>query len=158
MDIIKLAEFNTWAHRKIGEQIGLLPHELFVKDVGGSFGSIKATLVHILESDWLWLQRFNGIPLAEIPPWRFDLASELYKEWAPIQDEMLSVVRRESNNAKRKIPFLTRKGIRYELPLEDLVVHITNHGTYHRGQLTHMIRVAGIQPVSTDYFIFCTKA
>ena len=120
MDITKLAEFNIWAHRKMGEQIGSLPQEVFVRELGGSFGSIKATLIHILESDWLWLQRFNGIPLADLPPWHFETASDIYREWLPVQDEMLSVVRTEAGNARKKIKFLTRKGIPYELPLEDL--------------------------------------
>jgi uncharacterized damage-inducible protein DinB len=60
MDIIKLVEYNIWANRLIGKQIESLLPELFVKQVGGSFGSINATVIHLLESDWLWLKRFEA--------------------------------------------------------------------------------------------------
>ncbi|HEX6223261.1 MAG TPA: DinB family protein [Chryseolinea sp.] len=157
MNILKLVEYNIWAHRLIGKQIESMPSALFVKDHGGSFGSVKATIIHLLESDWLWIKRFNGIPLADLPAWHFEEAADVYKEWKPVQDEMLKFAAREAGNLTQKISFITRKGVPYESPLEDLLVHITNHGTYHRGQLTHMIRVAGLQPVSTDYFLYCAQ-
>jgi uncharacterized damage-inducible protein DinB len=157
MDIVKLVEYNIWANRLIGKQIESLPEELFVKQVGGSFGSIKATINHLLESDWLWLKRFEGIPIAEIPSWQVDSAMEIYREWKVIQDDTLKIIRMLVGEEDKKIRFITRKGIWYDMPVEDLIIHITNHGTYHRGQLTHMLRVVGQQPVGTDYFIFCAQ-
>jgi uncharacterized damage-inducible protein DinB len=157
MDIIKLVEYNIWANRLIGKQIESLAPELFLKHVGGSFGSIKATVIHLLESDWLWLKRFEGIPLAQVPSWQMETVSDVYKEWKEIQERMLNAARTILGRKDKKIEFVTRKGGHYVLPVEDIIMHITNHGTYHRGQLTHMIRVAGEQPVGTDYFIFCTQ-
>ena len=156
MDIIKLVEYNIWANRQIGKQIESLFFELFDKQVGGSFGSIKATIIHLLESDWLWLKRFNGVPLADVPAWNLNQASDVYREWQHVQDDMLSLLQKLATDNNKQINFITRKGIHYVLPLEDLIMHVTNHGTYHRGQLTHMMRVVGGQPVSTDYFIFLT--
>jgi uncharacterized damage-inducible protein DinB len=157
MDVLKLIEYNIWANRLVGKQIESLPPELFGKQIGGSFGSIKATVTHVLESDWLWLNRFKGIPLAKVPSWQIDNASNLYREWKIIQEDMLAVGRVLAVNKNQKIAFVTRKGLHYELPFEDIIMHVANHGTYHRGQLTDMIRLVGGQPVSTDYFIFCTQ-
>lgn len=157
MDIVKLIEYNIWANQLIGKQIELLAQEQFVRQFGGSFGSIKATVVHVLESDWLWLNRFKGIPLAAVPAWQIETASDVFGVWREIQDDMLMVIPPLVEEQSKKIRFRTRKGIDYTLPAEDLIIHIANHGSYHRGQLTDMIRNAGGQPVSTDYFIFCTR-
>ena len=157
MDIIKLIEYNNWANQLIGKQIEQLTHEQFAKQFGGSFGSIKATVVHVLESDWLWLNRFKGIPLAAVLAWQMETASEVFSVWRAIQDDMLLIAPTLVEEQNKKIRFRTRKGIDYTLPAEDLIIHIANHGSYHRGQLTDMIRLAGGQPVSTDYFLFCTR-
>jgi uncharacterized damage-inducible protein DinB len=156
MDVFKLVEYNIWANRLIGKQIESLSPELFDKQLGGSFGSIKATVTHLLESDWLWVNRFKGIPLATVPTWQLDSAADIYREWKIVQEDMLSATQSLAVDKTHKIAFITRKGIPYELPFEDLIMHVTNHGSYHRGQLTHMVRVVGGQPVGTDYFIFCT--
>lgn len=157
MDIVNHIEYNIWANRLIMAQIESLPQSLVEQDFGGSFGSMKGILIHLLESDWIWLNRWKGIPLAEVPQWKLDDAVLVNKQWKVIQDEMLTIARTFTDSADRKIEFLTRKGAHYVMPFNDIVIHVTNHGTYHRGQLAHMIRTVGQKPVSTDYFIFCTQ-
>lgn len=157
MSPAKLIRFNTWANRLIAEQIQSFPKELFDKHAGGSFGSLRAVMIHLLESDYLWLNRWKGIPLADIPAWKFDTVSDIIKVWSPMQDEMVSVAASLENDPGKPIKFITRKGVPYTMPFEDLAIHVANHGTYHRGQLTHMIRDLGQNPVSTDYFIFCNQ-
>lgn len=155
MDVLNLIDYNTWANRKIAAQIRSIPQELFEKNVGGSFGSMKATLIHLLESDWLWVKRFQGIPLAPaLPDWQNTTAADVVDNWKTVQDEMRASVRDLKNIPGRQIDFITRKGAQLKMPLEDIVLHLTHHGSYHRGQLTNMIRQVGHQPVSTDYFIF----
>ncbi|WP_276372763.1 DinB family protein [Chryseolinea sp. H1M3-3] len=157
MDIIKLVAYNNWANRRIGKQIESLPPELFQKQIGGSFGSIKATVVHLLESDWLWVQRFKQTPVAQVPGWQLLEAADIYRHWKQIQEDMENAAQSHATHLDKRIEFVTRKGVHYALPFEDLITHITHHGAYHRGQLTDMLRVVGAQPVSTDYFIFCTQ-
>jgi len=157
MSPLKLLQYNTWANRLIGSTIESFPHELFERSVGGSFGSLKATIIHLLESDYLWMQRWKGIPLADVPTWDVTTFAAINRIWTDIQNEMLEVAEKLSQTPTKNIDFITRKGIPYTLPFEDIVVHLTHHGSYHRGQLTHIIRELGQNPVSTDYFIFCTK-
>ncbi|GEO12162.1 DinB family protein [Segetibacter aerophilus] len=157
IDPIKLIAFNTWANRRLTDQVSTFSSELFTKELGGSFPSIQLTLGHVLTSDYLWLQRFRGIPIADIPAtWNTNTVESIMGIWAPIQDEMEASVRELSINQVQKVNFITRAGTAYSLPFADLVVHITNHGTYHRGQIVNMIRMLGEKPVNTDYFIFCT--
>ncbi|MEI9918576.1 MAG: DinB family protein [Bacteroidota bacterium] len=155
MSPLKLLQYNTWANRLISTTIEPTSNNLFEKSVGGSFGSLKATIVHLLESDYLWLQRFNGIPIADLPSWNTSTASAINKIWNPLQDEMIALA--EKITPTQNIHFITRKGIPFNLPFEEIVTHLSHHGSYHRGQLTNIIRELGLKPVATDYFIFATK-
>lgn len=155
MSPLKLLQYNSWANRQITTVIASLSNDLFEKNIGGSFGSLKATTIHLLESDYLWLQRFKGIPLADISSWDNTFAANIITTWNPFQDEMISLA--EKISPTQNIHFVTRKGIPFDLPFEEIVTHISHHGSYHRGQLTHIIRELGEKPVATDYFIFATK-
>jgi uncharacterized damage-inducible protein DinB len=156
MNILKLVEYNIWANRLIMDQVEKLPQELFEKQVGGSFGSLKATIIHLLESDWIWLNRFKGIPLTSIPDWQNANAFFIHEEWKAVQEETRKIAV-EIGDQNKNIEFLTKKGVRFVLPFEEIATHISHHGSYHRGQLTNMIRALEQKPVSTDYFIFCTQ-
>jgi uncharacterized damage-inducible protein DinB len=155
MDIEKLIQYNTWANRLIIEQVETFPSELFDKHVGGSFGSIKALMTHLLESDYLWLYRWKGTPLADLPAWQHTDLRSMKNTWYPIQDEMVELSNKISPT--ESIKFITRKGAPFTLPFGEIAVHVSHHGSYHRGQLTNMIRDLGQKPVSTDYFLFYTK-
>jgi uncharacterized damage-inducible protein DinB len=155
MDISKLLQYNTWANRLIIEQVETFPLDLFDKHVGGSFGSIKSVMIHLLESDYLWLYRWKGNPLADIPAWQHTDLAEMKKIWYPIQNEMVELSDKISSS--ENIKFITRKGLPFTLPFGEIAVHLSHHGSYHRGQLTNMIRDLGQKPVATDYFLFYTK-
>ena len=154
MNTFDLIDYNIWANRLICAQVETLAQDIFEKNFGGSFGSMKATLVHVLESDWLWLNRWKGIPLSNVPDWQADTAGAITATWSPIQDEMAEICRQRADATN--VEFLTRKGVPYVMRLGDVITHISHHGSYHRGQLANMIRQAGLNPVGTDYFIFCT--
>lgn len=157
IDAVKLIEYNTWANTKIAEQIKLFSDEQFTKESGGSFPSIRLTLLHLLSSDWTWMHRLKGIPLIDVPgDWITNTAVEVCNYWLPVQYEMIALVNEIAATPDKEISFITRKGAAYTLPFSDIIIHITNHGTYHRGQVVNMIRMLGETPVNTDYFIFCT--
>jgi len=157
IDAVKLIEYNTWANRRLAEQIQLFANHQFTKELGGSFPSIRLTLLHLLESDWIWMHRLKGIPLVAVPhDWSTDDAHAIFTIWMPIQNEMETIVKDLVTNPNKMIAFTTKKGAYFNMPFVDIVIHVTNHGTYHRGQIVNMISMLGEQPVSTDYFIFCT--
>src|SRR4051794_37790312 len=105
MSPLKLIQYNTWANRLIAATIEPLPNDLFEKNIGGSFGSLKATLIHLLESEYLWLERWKGIPLADIPSWDTSTASNINKIWNPLQDEMIALSEKLSSHPTQNIHF-----------------------------------------------------
>lgn len=150
-------QYNTWANRLIATQIEKMPADTFDKNVGGSFGSLKGVMTHLLESDWLWLQRFNGIPLADLPAWNITDVTSLNRIWQPVQDESVAAAKAFLREDNKMVSFTTRRGENFRLPFKEIVIHISHHGSYHRGQLTHMIRELGGEPVGTDYFLFYVR-
>ena len=155
IEIVKHVEYQRWANGKIGEQLKALPTEAIEKDFGGSFPSIRLTLLHMLQADYRWLQRLNGIPIADIPSdWQHADLNPMLSTWRDVQEQLVSRVKALVPGRNQNIKFITAKGDPYELPLADVIAHLVNHATYHRGQLVNMMRMAGTKPESTDYFLF----
>src|SRR5689334_11936409 len=94
IDAVKLIEFNVWANRRIAEQVKGISNDAFLKELGGSFPSIRLTLVHLLESDWLWMHRLNGIPILPVPAeWSTDDVLSIMNIWLPVQEQTATIVK-----------------------------------------------------------------
>ncbi len=153
MNLINLIEYQRWANRKTVDAITPLATDVVEKEFGGSFPSIRLTILHMLQADYRWLQRLKGFPIAEIPAsWQTESSQALIATWLSVQDQLVSEVK--NLPAEKLIKFTTAKGDHYELPLAEVITHVVNHATYHRGQLVNMLRMAGTIPTSTDYFLF----
>ncbi len=59
-DLVELYAFNRWANAKTVESVEVLTGEEYAKAIGGSFGSVRGTLIHLYGADWVWLERFHG--------------------------------------------------------------------------------------------------
>ena len=138
-----MAEYNAWMNRKLYRVCADVPDELRKKDLGAFFGSIHGTLNHLLLADLVWFGRFTGQP-----PQAKALNQELYSGF----DEL----RREREAMDLRILDWTRALSRQRLgepftytslsdhktrtrPFWVLVVHLFNHQTHHRGQLTTLL-------------------
>jgi uncharacterized damage-inducible protein DinB len=151
-----LIEYHYWAHNKVLQQLSIVPAEDWNKDTGGSFSSLKTLYQHLLEADYRWLQRWKGIPFAEIPKGFVVYGySDLSAIWLPQLDEMVTVAKQFlTTNALEPVNFVTAKGLNVTQPFWQTLYQVVNHGTYHRGQVTNMLRILNHQPVTTDIFLF----
>jgi uncharacterized damage-inducible protein DinB len=153
-----LIRFNMWANKKLIGQLKPMKKEILTKEFGGSFPSLRLTTLHLLQADWRWLQRWNGVPIAVVPEeWQETDVPGIISLWLPIQEKMINRVDELSGQEDLPIKLTTAKGDTFVLPFTDTVTHAVNHGTYHRGQLVNMLRMAGEKPVNTDYFLFCVE-
>lgn len=151
---LPLIPYHAWAGKKVLEQVGKLDDTSLVKEFGGSFPSIRLTLLHMLQADYRWLHRFKGKPIVDIPKEWNDLgARAIIDMLLSVHQELVGQVK-SMTDENHVIRFTTAKGDTYEMPFAVLVTHVVNHGTYHRGQLVNMIRMAGGQAVGTDYFLY----
>lgn len=155
IDLVKHIEYQRWANAKVAGQIRPLSAELTEKEFGGSFPSIRLTLLHMLQADYRWLHRLRGVPIIEIPAeWQGWDKDTLLSTWLSVQDQLAQQVSAMAPQGDQPVKFTTMKGDSFTLPLSEIVTHVVNHSSYHRGQLTNFLRMAGAIPVGTDYFIY----
>src|SRR5574341_212131 len=151
-DILTLYEYNGWANARILGAVEPLPPEAFQRDLKNSFPSVRDTLVHILGAEWIWLRRWQGESLSKgLPAAEFPTVASLKDRFATLDRERRAFLDTVSEERLGQ-PFGYRDmaGNAHSLRLVDSLQHLANHGTYHRGQITTMLRQLGVKPVSTD--------
>jgi uncharacterized damage-inducible protein DinB len=151
-----LYAYDAWANRRMLDACTALAPEQFTRDLGSSFRSVRDTTAHIMGAEWLWLERFQGRTPAGLPSAdQFaDLAS-LRARWTQFEAELLSYVNGLSAaDLERSFDYEDLKGNPHSNVLWQTLQHLANHGTYHRGQVTTLLRQLGAKPVGTDLLGF----
>lgn len=151
-----LYEYNRWANARILDAASRLTKEEFTRDMRSSHRSVRDTLTHILSAEWIYLRRWNGIsPRAMLDPVDFPTISQLRVRWAEVEREQMEFVSNVSEESLRTIiAYVNTKGEQWAYPLWQIMQHVVNHSTYHRGQVTTMLRQLGAQPIATDFLLY----
>lgn len=159
-ETLELYEYNAWADRRVLGAAGALSKEQFSQPISSSFPSVRDTLGHIYGVEWLWLERFQGRSPSAIPDAReFEELEGLKTRWAAFEPVLLNFVRGlRQEDLDRVMEYQTMKYGVYRNPLWQSMLHLVNHGTYHRGQITTMLRQLGAQPILTDLMHFYREA
>ena len=151
-----LFDYNAWANHRSLEAAANLPAEKFAQPMGSSFSSVRDTLAHIYGAEWIWLERFQGRSPSSLPdPTQFQDIASLRERWDELEARVLTFVRGLTQaDLDRAFEYKTLKFGVYRNPLWESMQHLANHGTYHRGQVTTLLRQLGAQPIATDLMHF----
>ena len=151
-----LYEYNAWADRRSLSAAAKLSPDQFVKPMGSSFSSVRDTLAHIFGAEWIWLERFQGRSPASLPDvTQYADVERLGEAWGEFEPRLLNFVRSVTQkDLDRVMEYKTLKFGVYSNPLWQSMQHLVNHGTYHRGQVTTLLRQHGGQPILTDLMHF----
>ena len=149
-----MAAYNRWMNERLYDLCGSLPDADRRRDLGAFFGSIHATLDHVLWADRVWLSRFTGEPrpagaLGEVQYPGFDalraargqVDAEIERWAAGVTDAWLRGSVSWTSGADGR----TRSR-----PAWVLAAHLFNHQTHHRGQVTALLTRLGHDPGVTD--------
>jgi uncharacterized damage-inducible protein DinB len=162
-DIQLLFEYDRWANNSVLQAASTLSVEHFTRDLGGSFGSVRDTLAHIISGEWGWLTIWKEPSLTSAfvtdlwarigtlfdPNAYRDIAAVQLK-WAEVEREQIEFVNCITDESlERMLPVRAT-----HLSLAHLMQHMANHSTYHRGQVSLMMRQLGAVPVATDFARF----
>jgi uncharacterized damage-inducible protein DinB len=143
-----LMDYNGWANHQLLGGVCLLSPSEFVQDLGASFGSIKGTLVHILDSEWHWLQLWQGKPRTQRPqPGDFGDAAALAAAFPALEDEQRAFIDGLTDASLRS----RRQVNERHYVLAHLIQHVVDHSTYHRGQVASLLRQLGHTPPATGF-------
>jgi uncharacterized damage-inducible protein DinB len=111
---------------------------LLLKAVRENMPSRTETLEHVFMAERIWLARIEGT----------DPAGS-FEEWEKLHERWLALAESERDWA-RVIRYRTLAGVASSSPLWQIVLHVANHGSYHRGQVAAALRAAGFAPPGTD--------
>jgi uncharacterized damage-inducible protein DinB len=155
-DITFLFAYNRWANARTLLAADALDTAALTRDLGNSFPSVRDTLVHIYGAEWSWLSRWKGTsPTAAVTSAEFPDVPTLAGRWTTLEREQLALVGGLSDkDLSATVEYANLKGDRFANPLGRLMQHQVNHSTYHRGQVTTMLRQLGAKPVGTDLVTF----
>jgi uncharacterized damage-inducible protein DinB len=153
----QMAAYNTWATQKILDVINALPEEKQKAELPSSFKSLYSTVLHIWDAESIWWQRFKMQERIIVPSESFNgsmqdisngllAQSALWKDWVDNATDMaLEHVFQYYNNKKEL----------FKQPTWQMILHVFNHGTYHRGQLINMLRQLEVEKLpQTDFIIW----
>lgn len=147
-----LYDFNAWANHRVLEACAVLTPEQFTRDLRSSFPSVRDTLVHIFGAEWVWLERWHGRSPSGLPPGgEFPDFASVRARWAEIEaGQKTFLASLAAADLDRVVEYRNLKGQPFAYPLRAMLQHVVNHGSYHRGQVTAMLRQLGAKPRSTD--------
>jgi uncharacterized damage-inducible protein DinB len=156
VEMRELFAFNAWANHRILGAAEALTADQFTKTLGSSFSSVRDTLVHIWAVEWVWLERLQGRSPSSFPDAKDfrDLAS-LRPRWAELEKSWLEYVSRlEQSELDEEIEYNTLSFGPSRDSRWQMMQHVVNHGSYHRGQVTTLLRQLGAKGVGTDLITF----
>jgi uncharacterized damage-inducible protein DinB len=148
----ELYAFNRWANLRMLDAAGALTDEQIVQDLGSSFRSVRDTLVHIMSAEWVWFSRWKGYSPTSFPEqWKPLMLYDIKEEWTVVDTALQLFVRSlHDSDLERVISYRSIAGESFSSPLPQMLRHVVNHGTYHRGQITTMLRQLGVPAAATD--------
>jgi uncharacterized damage-inducible protein DinB len=156
-DLKLLLDYNYWAHERMLEAVARLTPERYQRDLGSSFGSVHGTLVHMFSAEWIWSERCHGqSPRHHVDPSKFPTLDILRAEWTALEGQWRDYLAQVGESGVDRVyDYTLLSGLASRAPVWQILQHVVNHGTYHRGQVTTMVRQLGAEPPQpTDLIAF----
>ncbi|MGG4091637.1 DinB family protein [Paenibacillus lautus] len=158
---VKMYEYHVWANQAIFNRLLELPGELYNRKITSIFPTVSEALIHIYTADLGWMNILSGMDMNHALTEAFQLRDEL--ESISLEDLNLRFI----ELSERFTAFLSQNPdleriIRLDNPyagirdtrLSEIMLHVVNHGTYHRGNIAAMMRQLGSSSAMTDYAFF----
>jgi uncharacterized damage-inducible protein DinB len=152
----QLLDFHYWARDRVFRAVEALTPEQYARPMGNSFASIRDTLNHIYLAEWIWYSRWNGVSPTEYPNFELSDLVTLRARWTEMERNVRTYFASAGDNGlDRVIEYRLMSGKESAAPLWQMMAHVVNHATYHRGQITTLLRQLGAAPAqSTDMITF----
>jgi len=153
--LTQYAAYNQWANNLIIEAMLQLPEESTALQMSSSFSSLMATVLHTWSAEHIWLQRMQQVTEPEWKEATFNGSfADACAGWRQTSAQALAFVAQQTHETlKDRLSFRDRKGDARSMTLHQIMLHMFNHTTYHRGQMVTMMRKAGATLIPQTDFI-----
>src|SRR5256885_9250108 len=143
-----LLDYHYWARDIVLDAVTELPRDQFTTPVESSFRSVRDTVAHIYAADAIWYMRWLGqAPTSLISYDQFADATSIRTAWKDLETNVRQFVGNLGEaGINRLFDYTLLSGAPDTAPFWQMLVHVVNHGSYHRGQVTTLMRQLGAHP------------
>ncbi len=160
-DIVKqMAAYNIWANQQLIALSVSLPEEKQIAEVPSSFNSLSKTFLHMWDAESSWWQRLKLHERIIVPSENFkgslrDITNGLVQQ----NQQWLDWINSASDLALEHVfQYQNSKKEMFKQPVYQMLLHVFNHGTYHRGQVVNILRQLGVEKIpQTDYIVWSRR-
>ena len=153
-------DYHYWARDVLLDAVEPLSPEQFTRQTESSFKSIRDTVAHIYGADLIWYRRWQGeSPRSLLVYDSFPDVASIRQAWTELEGKVRPFVNGLGETGlSRVFEYKLMNGQPGASPFWQMLVHVVNHGSYHRGQVTTLLRQLGAAPPgSTDMIAFFRK-
>ena len=156
-DLERLYDYGYWANRRLFAVIATITPEEFTRDVAGSYGSVRNTLVHTMSAEWGWIDRCGGPARGPmLKPEDYPTFDAVVATWTLVEGHVRAFLASLADadlqrNVEFRLPMFEGTSVRR---LGDLLQHGANHAVHHRGQVALLLRALGHTPGNFDLLVY----
>ena len=153
------AAYNIWANKKITETANQLSEEQINKVIVSSFPSVYKTVLHLMEVENVWWERLQLVENTTLSGWFTGDFDELSKKLLRLSQQWHDWIQNTNDvNISHVFAYQNSKKEQFKQPVYEMLMHLFNHQTFHRGQLVTMFRQLGLDKIPpTDFIVFSRK-
>lgn len=156
--LLDYAQYNLWANQRLAELFRQQSDELLQTPIVSSFPSVRDTFLHLWSVEFVWQERLKGVSPKEFPANNFKgTNAEIFDRLLSVSQGLVDFIAAQDDAffaTPIEFTLLTATGTFRQLP-QDMLHHLFNHQTMHRGQLITMGRQLGLTAFPrTDYIIW----
>jgi len=138
--LLTLYDYTYWANHRYFAVAQVLTDEQLRRMQGHSWGDVHAMFVHMMSSEWVWLQRWHGIsPRGHLNKDDFPTLAAIQKRAGELEAEMRAFITSQTDESLQAVITYTNfRDETFRVPLWQMLMHVANHETHHRGELAAM--------------------
>ena len=155
--LVQLSAYHIWANERLITAIKPLPEDVLSKNLQSSFGSIYGTFLHLANAENIWWQRLQGVENISMANPHNNIGFDKVAQQLLQQDEALQnyIANTDTKGFEKVLDYRNLKGEAFTQPIYQILIHLFNHATYHRGQIVTLLRQLNVQQIpATDFIVW----
>lgn len=155
---LKIYDYHAWANGRLFSRLKELSDEVYYQEIQSVFPSISSVISHMYIVDQLWFHIISGMDMPEALDMKKESGEgkgidEMDMLFYDLSQRYKTFLNQQENMDELRFLNIPWEGKR-ETSLSEMVMHIVTHGTYHRGNVTAMLRQMGYASVTTDLTVY----
>lgn len=157
MDVYQLLDYDAWATGKLLEAVESLSPEQFVQEFAGPLSSVRQQFVHVLFATDRLRARLAQEVVPEVSPESFATPQDLIAYEAQVRRRINDFVHGLAENDLGRVQEHAIRQYVFRVSAEQMLQHMFNHATYHRGQIAFLLKLHGVDFAETDFIFWVNQ-